>query len=123
MVFSFRSSALHDAWCVADLGVNQGLFKGILLSLYKKMETETSIKGKVSRSDSGLHSGELGSISNFSTEENFSAVLCGTRQTGRPKFSQAASVLPIFHLSDLGVLIYKSIEILQLQLEIWQFVI
>lgn len=46
MVFNLRSSALYDARCVADLGMNQGLFKGILLRLFKKMATETSIKGK-----------------------------------------------------------------------------
>lgn len=45
MVLNFRSSALHDAWCGADLGMSQDLFKGILLSLFVKMETEASIKG------------------------------------------------------------------------------
>lgn len=43
-------------------------------------------------------------------------------RSGKPKFSQAVPVLPIFQLSDLVPLIYKSTEKLQLQLESLQFV-
>lgn len=73
---------------------------------------------QVSLYDSGLHPRKLEPISNFSTK-----VLSGPWQTGRPKFSQAVSVLPIFQLSDLGALIYKNTETSQLQLETRQFVI
>lgn len=43
-------------------------------------------------------------------------------RSGKPKFSQAVYMLPIFQLTDLGALIYQSTEKSQLHLESLQFV-
>lgn len=76
VVLNFRSPASCDASYGAVLGAVVGLFKWILLSLFKKMDIEQKIKlllkEKVSLYDSRLCPRELEPISYFSTE-----VLCG----------------------------------------------
>lgn len=80
-----------------------------------------------------IRQGTKGEVSPYDSEHcprNWSLFLISSLRScvaldrsGKLKFSQAVSVLPISQLSDLGALVYKSTEKSQLQLESLQFVL
>lgn len=120
--FSLRTPELCAAWCGAGLGMNQDLFEWILLNLFQNTDTEQRIgqgaKGDVSPYDSE-HWPRNWSLFLISPLRSFVAL----DRSGKPKFSQAVSMLPVSQLSDLGALVYKRTEKSQLQLESLQFLL